>query len=183
MTLPVLFLLSLQSIIDVFWSKMYPFQVNDGEEMRAAIECGRLSEKVDSAYCVGCVIVHKPSKQVVSSGFSRELPGNTHAEECALMKLESSMKDLGIEGKIHELTLYTTMEPCSRRLSGKKSCTERIIEFGISRVEFGILEPKIFVQCQGSDILKAKGIEILQTQDISLQRDCSLLNSHLLQIQ
>jgi pyrimidine deaminase RibD-like protein len=37
-----------------------------------------------SAYCVGCVIVHPVTRAVLATGYSRELPGNTHAEENAL---------------------------------------------------------------------------------------------------
>ena len=52
--------------------------------MRIACEQARLSPPVDTAYCVGCVLVKDGT--AIATGFSRELPGNTHAEQCALMK-------------------------------------------------------------------------------------------------
>lgn len=82
----------------------------DVEWMRAARELAWLSNAVDSAYCVGCVITTEDRKTILSTGmlqpqssslqasictahtlhtgYSRELPGNTHAEECALEKLK-----------------------------------------------------------------------------------------------
>ena len=50
--------------------------------MLQAVECANESIPVDTAYCVGCVIVK--NNVIISTGYSRELPG-THAEESALM--------------------------------------------------------------------------------------------------
>ena len=44
-----------------------------------SFECANESIPVDTAYCVGCVIVK--NNVVISTGYSRELPGNTHAED------------------------------------------------------------------------------------------------------
>ena len=56
--------------------------------MLQAVECANESIPVDTAYCVGCVIVK--NSVIISTGYSRELPGNTHAEESALIKLNNA---------------------------------------------------------------------------------------------
>jgi len=91
---------------------------------------------------VGCVIVH--NGEVLSTGHSRELEGNTHAEQCALEKyFEKSGKrevPLGTE-------LFTTMEPCSFRLSGNLPCVQRILQTpGIKTCFVGVVEPDVFVK-------------------------------------
>lgn len=106
-----------------------------------------------TAFSVGCVITieallnekdrstSQNQEITLSTGYSRELEGNTHAEQCALTKLisnydllstspaNSSAKWNGnVVGDI-DLNLYTTMEPCSERLSGQDPCVDRILKF------------------------------------------------------
>ena len=68
--------------------------------LKYACELAFHCSSVDTAYNVGAVIVgpspcsptsvdKQTQKQIIATGFSRELPGNTHAEECALIKAES----------------------------------------------------------------------------------------------
>lgn len=85
--------------------------------MKKAIEEARKCGPTQTAFCVGCVLVNKGT--IVSEGYSRELEGNTHAEQCALAKL--GQVPYGTE-------LYTTMEPCSERLSGNEPCLDRILK-------------------------------------------------------
>jgi pyrimidine deaminase RibD-like protein len=149
--------------------------------MLKAIAQGKKSEQIQSAYCVGCIITNSNSSEIYAEGYSRELEGNTHAEECALIKLSQ------IDAISGDLVVYTTMEPCSTRLSGKKSCTERIIEYNsansgirrIVRVVIGMKEPDHFVQCQGTRILEQNGIEIEYEHDSDIVQMCAQLNSHI----
>eukprot|EP00126_Sphaerothecum_destruens_P012991 Sdes_comp22234_c0_seq1m20728 len=139
----------------------------------ACKEAGKCSP-VSTAYNVGCVIVE--GDQVVATGFSREFEGNTHAEECALLKMEKHAAFRGDVSK--EYTLFTTMEPCSKRLSGKKSCTERIVAFGsIHTVVIGCKEPTHFVLCEGSSQLEANGIHVVLLEDFS--KECLSANMHI----
>lgn len=112
-------------------------------------------EAVETAFSVGCVIavpgmqlvdpaapatsLQHVEPHVLATGFSRELPGNTHAEECALEKLaryctrtpegqSRAAIDYASTREPINLLLYTTMEPCSERLSGNKPCVARILE-------------------------------------------------------
>jgi pyrimidine deaminase RibD-like protein len=149
--------------------------------MNKAIEQGKKSIQIDTAYCVGCVIINESNGIEISNGFSRELPGNTHAEECALDKI----KDKEILG---DLVMYTTMEPCSNRLSGKQSCTDRIMQFNrdregktrISRVVIGVKEPDHFVKCDGTRILQEIGkVKVEYEQDQEIIDMCAQLNAHI----
>ncbi|KAF0278319.1 hypothetical protein FOG50_00802 [Hanseniaspora uvarum] len=109
--------------------------------MEMALEEADKCEATDKAFNVGCVITH--DNEVLSLGFSRELEGNTHAEQNALQKL----KDKNIEIP-KGADLYTTMEPCSERLSGNLPCVDRIIEHKdkIETVFIGCAEPQTFIQ-------------------------------------
>ncbi|CAG8552691.1 5749_t:CDS:2 [Funneliformis caledonium] len=133
--------------------------------MKIAIEQANLSVPIETAYCVGAALVK--NSRLLSTGYSRELEGNTHAEECALKKL-SDIKEAN--GAI----MYTTMEPCSKRLSGNKPCVERIIEAGIKKVVMGIKEPDKFVKCEGISILQANGIEVVNVSE--LEEECKKIN-------
>lgn len=124
--------------------------------MLAALQEADHCEAVTTAFSVGCVIaaasasLEQPTEPLAGvdvlephalfTGFSRELPGNTHAEECALEKLvrycgrtpemRSSQAVAQAAGNAPlELIMYTTMEPCSERLSGNAPCVDRILRF------------------------------------------------------
>lgn len=157
----------------------------------------------DTAFCVGCVISFSSDSsdsagaarsEYLETGYSRELPGNTHAEQCALDKLATHF---GLPQGANtrnvptlDVDLYTTMEPCSERLSGNVPCVQRILEFNerahvfelprrlavhsgvagaqdafraklrIRRVFQGVSEPDDFVKCQGQNILRGSQIEV-----------------------
>ncbi len=96
--------------------------------MLKALEEADKSPPTDAAFCVGCVISftsdspRASSSEILATGFSRELPGNTHAEQCALDKLakdfeSKSQPKTAKNVPTLDLDLYTTMEPCSERLS------------------------------------------------------------------
>src|SRR5262249_40128152 len=101
---------------------------------------------------------------ILTSGYSRELPGNTHAEQVCIEKFNSLLEQ-------HELPhqpesgyfLYTTMEPCTERLSGNQPCVDRIIDFGkVSTVYVGCREPSTFIaENVAVKKLAEKGIEYI----------------------
>ena len=143
--------------------------------LQQALSEARNSPPKPSNFRVGCVIVSNrdPSSPVVlSTGYTLELPGNTHAEQSALLKLAAinSTDESGLpEVFTAELnaTLYTTLEPCGKRLSGNLPCVQRIIatrqgssQGGIRKVIFGAKEPGTFVQdSQSCRLLTEAGIE------------------------
>ena len=133
------------------------------EWMRYACRLSWNASPVKDAYCVGCVIVEPSSNRLVTSGFSREMEGNTHAEECALRKLKhiETTKD-------EKLDMYATMEPCSIRLSGNRPCVQSIMLSGrIGRIFIGIMEPSTLVKCTGTQKLLSAGLDMFIVRDPS----------------
>lgn len=128
--------------------------------MEMALEKAKECEETTTAYSVGAVLVN--GTEILSTGFSRELPGNTHAEQCALEKyFEKVGKREVPEGTV----LYTTIEPCSFRLSGNDPCLTRILNLNgnIETVFVGILEPDTFVKNNTSlQTLLANGIDYVK---------------------
>jgi pyrimidine deaminase RibD-like protein len=60
--------------------------------------------------------------------------------------------------------LYTTVEPCSQRLSGNLPCVERVLrqKSWIKTVYVGVTEPDTFVsQNQGRKLLQEAGIQVI----------------------
>ena len=172
-------------------------------------------------------------RRVLSTGHSRELEGNTHAEKGAIDKTLGLVASLGAskatipqqpqlqpqsqsqlggygngdggysgsggygygygyastgqtqDGSDNTATedpqsidvdidLYTTLEPCSKRISGLKSCAQTILDLNasssaanenirlhISRVFIGAAEPPDFVVCEGARMLSEGGVEVV----------------------
>ncbi|KAJ2847281.1 DRAP deaminase [Coemansia erecta] len=153
---------------------MSAYTQRDVEFMRQALAEGRKCSSVETAYNVGAVITTGDGKEVVATGYSRKYPGNTHAEQCALMDLEEKS---AAYGQTRGLVMYTTMEPCSKRLSGNKPCSQSIMESGIDTVFVGVMEPDHFVNCTGAKDLANKGIKVVHIEE--LEAECKALNSHL----
>ena len=117
-------------------------------------------------FCVGAVLVEENANRIVSTGYTMELPGNTHAEQCCLMKLGEHVQNH--DEAQPRLVLYTTMEPCNQRASGNAPCTEAILKTkggvngGIKTVYVGVQEPEIFVRENvGRSKLEGAGIEYI----------------------
>ena len=113
-----------------------------------------------TAFSVGAVIVH--GTEVLSRGYSRELPGNTHAEQCAL---EKYFERTGERKLPAGSVVYTTMEPCSLRLSGNEPCVQRIVglDGSVAAVFVGVMEPDTFVKNNTSRaLLEESGIAYIQ---------------------
>ncbi|KAF9909268.1 hypothetical protein EC991_008905 [Linnemannia zychae] len=187
--------------------------------------------------------------RVVVTGYSRELPGNTHAEECCLLKLAALGADTGSRDDYFESDddeeegiemekndengsvadagrvvgpgngtktagchnghgsgqcdtnttntyskkgtrklkskrkwiMYSTMEPCSTRLSGNRSCSDRLIASGIRQVYVGVREPDHFVKTVvGVENMVEKGIEVIHIP--GLEAECLAPNRHVLEL-
>lgn len=133
--------------------------------MAQALAVARKSIYIPSAFCVGAIIT-TPSGAILSTGYSREQPGNTHAEQVAISKLLSSSSPVPGQAAI-----YTTMEPCNIRLSRNKSCVDRILECGwVKKVYVGVMEPADFVENGGKARLEAAGIEYQLVE--GLEEEC-----------
>jgi len=103
---------------------------------------------------------------VLSTGYSRELAGNTHAEANALQKARMLQTLPGISETstlstlLHTASVYTTLEPCSVRTSGLAPCANALVDAGVKEVIIGVQEPDDFVTCEGVKVLRDGGVEV-----------------------
>lgn len=135
-------------------------QEHSQKYMRLAIEEAKKCVATPTAFCVGALLVN--GGKVLSTGYSRELPGNTHAEQCALDKYFAETGETQVPDGTE---LYTTMEPCSLRLSGNEPCLQRVIKQAgkITTVFVGVMEPATFVKKNVSfEELASNGINYLK---------------------
>ncbi len=87
----------------------YRRAATDRAFMKTAAKIARKNcSSVTTAYNVGCVIINEGG-EIVATGYSREYPGNTHAEEVALERLARMRQASGITSVGATMTLYTTM--------------------------------------------------------------------------
>jgi pyrimidine deaminase RibD-like protein len=111
--------------------------------------------------------------RILSTGYTMELAGNTHAEQCCFSNYAAvhNVPDdevstvLPVEAG-RKLIMYVTMEPCGKRLSGNAPCAQRIARTkeggreGIHKVYFGVKEPETFVgESEGCRMLTEAGIQ------------------------
>ena len=150
--------------------------------MTYALERARLSPPASTKFCVGAVLVDADKNEILSTGYSLELPrdshgepGSTHAEQCCFIKVAQKH---GIpEERIREVlpgntVLYTTMEPCNKRLSGNRTCVERILRLNgaIKVVYVGIKEPEVFVgENVGRKRLEDAGVVVTVVEEMQDQ--------------
>ena len=142
--------------------------------MTYALEKARLSPPAPNKFCVGAILVDADTGTVLSTGYSLEFPrdylgdpGTTHAEQCCLIKISLAHNNLP-ESRLAEVlplntALYTTMEPCNERLSGNKTCVERVLGLKerIRKVFIGIAEPGTFIERnEGKKRLEEAGVEV-----------------------
>ncbi len=126
---------------------------NDLKFMIEAINAARNAPPSDKAFSVGAVVVL--ADEIICTGHSRELADNMHAEEVCIAKLSTMNLDHT------KLVMYSTMEPCGERLSGKNCCANLIIDSKIPRVVVGCLEPATFIKStQGIKKLKSNNIQV-----------------------
>lgn len=140
--------------------------------LRTALEVGTKSQNA-SYYGVGAIIVDRHGS-LISSGFTGEkVPGfleresSLHAEEAAILKAQQ------LGRSILSATMYSTMEPCSRRKSGREACSNIIIRSGLSRVVFGAHEPyhpDLDIVCEGKKLLLDAGLTVLNVKE--LEEEC-----------
>ncbi|MFE9425367.1 deaminase [Kitasatospora sp. NPDC006697] len=130
--------------------------------MRRAIELSRQCPPAAHAFSVGAVVVGADGT-VLSEGFSRE-GGDpvVHAEEAALAKLPAG------DPRLRTATVYSTLEPCSRRASRPHPCAELLLAAGVARVVVAWREPDLFVTaCEGVDLLRAGGVDVAELPELA----------------
>ncbi|KAL1978629.1 hypothetical protein VTN31DRAFT_1488 [Thermomyces dupontii] len=118
------------------------------EYIRQCLSLAEKSPPRPTNFRVGAMLVLRRDEEriteddtILSTGYTLELRGNTHAEQCCLANyaavhsvpedrvadvLPSPADPRRKDGR--KLLLYVTMEPCGERLSGNTPCAQRIIQ-------------------------------------------------------
>jgi pyrimidine deaminase RibD-like protein len=76
------------------------------------------------------------------------------------------------------VTMYSSLEPCRRRLSRPRSCAELIVAAGIGRVVLAWREPPVFVPGGGADWLREQGVTVEEMPELA--GAARAVNAHLL---
>ena len=127
---------------------------NDNDWLRLAVTLSKKCIPTSTAFCVGAVIVDADGNKI-TTGYSRETDSHKHAEEIAIEKALHAK--INLAGS----TIYSSLEPCGERLSGRKTCAQLIIEIGIKRVVFAAYEPSKFVKGEGAEFLQKADVEVV----------------------
>lgn len=112
-------------------------------------------------YGVGCVITDTLGG-VISTGYTGELIEEgkmRHAEDVAIAKAQATNRELGKDSY-----LYSTLEPCSVRASGKTPCCSHIVAAQIGTVVYGAKEPfdpALGIVCEGDSVLERAGVKVI----------------------
>ena len=127
-----------------------PNQSEDRKFAQLAIDEARKSVAEDDRPHpkVGVVVVK--DGRVLATAYRGEVLG-CHGEYIAL---EKKLRDVPLS----EATVYTTLEPCSRRNPPKIPCAERLVDRKIGRVVLGILDPDERVHGRGQMRLRKANI-------------------------
>ncbi|MFE5924019.1 dihydrofolate reductase family protein [Streptomyces sp. NPDC056468] len=127
----------------------------------------------ETAFSVGAVVVAADGTEL-ARGYSRE-GGDpvVHAEEAALAKIAAG------DPRVTSATVYTSLEPCTRRASRPVPCARLILDAGVRRVVTAWREPDTFVAgADGSGLLAAEGADVVVLPEYEGRAKAP--NSHLL---
>ena len=142
---------------------------SDHEYLKMAVEESRKCVPSSGAYSVGALVVTASGECFL--GYTHETGVANHAEE------EAIAKALKAGAVLEGATMYSSMEPCSQRKSKPRSCTRLILEHRFGRVVFALYEPQCFVDCQGAELLRKAGLEVVV--DDTLADEVRRINAHL----
>lgn len=145
--------------------------MDDRAFLQTAVALSRNCPPSDTAFSVGALVVAADGT-VLADGWSRRADPHDHAEEAALTGLGAGWAAPA------GTTMYSSLEPCSARTSRPRTCTELILAAGIERVVFAWREPSIFVTGEGTELLRAAGVEVLELPELAAE--VRAVNAHLL---
>jgi pyrimidine deaminase RibD-like protein len=134
----------------------------DREWLHQAIGLSRSCPPSPSAFCVGAVIVAADGS-TVATGYSRQRDPHDHAEEGALAAVAPG------DPRLAGATLYSSLEPCRFRASRPRPCAELIIAAGLRRVVIAWLEPPVFAQGGGAELLRSSGVTVAEVPELAAE--------------
>lgn len=122
--------------------------------MRMAVDLGKESDeepfRANPSPRVGVVIVK--DGQLQGEGFRGKTGSGEHAEYGLLELLD----ELDLEGA----TVFTTLEPCSRRNHPKRPCATHLIDRGVGTVFIGMYDPNPRIYREGWRLLSEAGVRL-----------------------
>jgi pyrimidine deaminase RibD-like protein len=127
-----------ESLVDIFLTDEGAEQIltpQDKQFCKMAVDLAQKSAAEDDGEphpYVGAVVVK--NGYVIATGYRGETGEGRHAEYCALRKINDDVDNVDLSG----CTVYTTLEPCSKRKPGKTPCANRLINGKASRVVYGL---------------------------------------------
>jgi len=146
--------------------------------MSYALSLAHQSPPKPTNYRVGAILLDASTNTILTTGYTLECEGNTHAEQSCFLKLakkhgltEDQIPSVLPRGAV----LYTTVEPCFKRLSGNLPCVQRILALGkggegIRTVYVGVKEPEKFVgENTGRKQLEDAGIKVILVEGLETQ--------------
>ncbi|GAA2632862.1 deaminase [Paractinoplanes durhamensis] len=144
--------------------------MDDQRWMSHAITLAHRSPRSATAFAVGAVLVDETGAEM-AAGWSRDTDPLVHAEESALLKAAG-------DPRLAAATLYSTLEPCSKRAHRPDAtCTALILAARIPRVVLAWREPDVFVTCEGVALLIAAGVEVVELAEFAAA--ARAVNGHL----
>lgn len=99
---------------------------------------------------VGAVLVR--DGVVIAEAFHSEF-GKAHAERGLVQKFEQEMRSTD--------TLYVNLEPCCHTDKKTPPCAQFLVERGVKRLVYGMLDPNPRVQGEGIAYLRSNGVECI----------------------
>ncbi len=124
----------------------------DMRRLQQAVAEGHKCTPSETSYCVGAVVVTEDGHAFC--GYTHETSPTHHAEQ------EAINKALAAEAVLAGAAMYSSMEPCSQRVSEPESCTQLLIRYGFARAVFASYEPDRFARCQGALTLREAGLDV-----------------------
>jgi pyrimidine deaminase RibD-like protein len=101
---------------------------------------------------------------MIASGYSRQSDPHEHAEEAALRQATGAGLSSATLGSA---TLYSSLEPCLRRVSRPVPCAGLILASGIRRVVIAWREPPVFQPGGGAEWLADRGVEVVELSELA----------------
>lgn len=153
--------------------------------MKESIEEAKKSVSEDQGVhpMVGAIIADKDGN-ILQRAHRGEKPG-CHAEFLCIKKAKDNGQNLS------DCMLFATLEPCTARGPGKKSCSKHIIESGLKKVYIGMLDPNPVICGRGETRLRfyinverfpsylVKELEAINDDFIALHKDSHLTEESL----
>ena len=121
--------------------------------MRRAVELGKQSKSEGGIKPAVGVVVARDG-QVLGESFRGETGEGRHAEFGLIYRLTAEGVDL--DGA----SVYSTLEPCSKRNHPKIPCAHHLVEAGVSEVYIGIYDPNPEINLEGWKILRDNHIKL-----------------------